>query len=252
MSKEEFVEVVAGDLPTPPNYFFHDANINKTGYVDIDKVMKRNKQPLGLSEMKKELSTGALILDCRTRESFEEGFIPGSIFISLTDVPFAVWVGTLLKPDDRLVLVTEPGKEEEAVLRLARVGYENVAGYLEGGINTWKAQNHDLGEYRKIPGKGIVDLLKGGDNHNVLDVRKKTEWAEGTAQQATLIELSKLSDNINILEKSQTWYVHCKGGPRARIAYSMMKRAGFDDVYVVEGGFDAMKAGGLEPKVPEV
>ena len=104
--------------------------------------MKRNLNPLSFRKFITERERGAVVLDCRNKLSYTQSQIPGSIYISLTDTPFAVWVGTLLKPNDRLILVTEPEKEEEAILRLARIGYENIVGYLEGGMQTLEQNNY--------------------------------------------------------------------------------------------------------------
>ena len=139
MSREEFIkELTEGILP-PPQYFFEDARINRMGYDPIELVMKENRKPLTLQAFKAEVAKGALILDTRMPDDFEKGFVPGALNIGLNG-QYAVWVGTLIDIKQPLVLITEVGKEDESILRLARVGYENVIGYLEGGVAAWDAK----------------------------------------------------------------------------------------------------------------
>ncbi|MCZ8216457.1 MAG: MBL fold metallo-hydrolase, partial [Cyclobacteriaceae bacterium] len=135
-TREEFIEKVTDGILPPPSYFFEDARINREGYTSIDHVMQQNSKPLSITAFKEAVVAGALILDTRKPDDFEKGYIPTSLNIGLSG-QYAVWVGTLLNIKQPLVLIAEPGKEEEAVLRLARVGYENVVGYLKGGVKSW-------------------------------------------------------------------------------------------------------------------
>ena len=140
MTKDEFIRELTHGLLPPPSYFFSDAMINKQGYAAIDSVMQKNMKPLSIGEFENEVARGAVILDTRNPENFEPGFIPGSVNIGLNGM-FAIWAGTVMDIAIPIVLVCDPGKEEEAVSRLARVGYEKVSGYLEGGFETWKKEN---------------------------------------------------------------------------------------------------------------
>jgi hydroxyacylglutathione hydrolase len=242
-SKEDFVkELTSGILP-PPQYFFEDARINKEGYEAIDIVIDRNSRPLSASQVQKLIDSGVTVLDTRSADEFEKGFIPGSINIGLNG-QFAVWVGTLIQIDKPLVLVTSPGKERESVLRLARVGYEMVNGYLEGGIVSWKGQIHNV---KSISAEQMKDF-----DVEVLDVRKPGEWNIGHLKDAKFVPLADMTGNLEGLDKNSKYIVHCGGGYRSMTAISIMKREGFTDLINVYGGFSAMVSAGLEMVTEEL
>jgi hydroxyacylglutathione hydrolase len=245
MSREEFIAKVTDGILPPPQYFFEDARINKQGYEPIDSVISKNNKSLSLSEFKKAIAEGALVLDTRQPDAFERGFIPGSINIGLNG-QYAVWVGTLLDINQPLVLVTDEGKEEEAVLRLARVGYEKVVGYLKGSTNGWDGK---LDQVESIsPEQMKTELAKG---IQVLDVRKPGEWEVSHLKNATFLPLADILKNTDNLAKSNPYLVHCAGGYRSMIAISMLKRLGFTGKLVnIQGGFGAMVTAGL-PVVSE-
>jgi hydroxyacylglutathione hydrolase len=236
-TKEDFVnELTTGILP-PPQYFFEDARINKEGYEEIDIVIDRNSRPLNASQVQKAIDGGATILDTRPADEFEKGFIPGSINIGLNG-QFAVWVGTLIQIDQPLVLVTSPGKERESVLRLARVGYEMVNGFLEGGITSWKGKTDKV---KSINAEQMKDFQA-----EVLDVRKPGEWNISHLKDAKFVPLSDMPANLESLDKNGTYIVHCGGGYRSMTAISLMKREGFTNLINVYGGFSAMVDAGLK------
>lgn len=239
MSREEFIEKVTDGILPPPSYFFEDARINKAGYNPIDEVISTNKKPLSPDEIKKAVQNGALILDTRKPDDFEKGFIPGSLNIGLNG-QYAVWVGTLIDINKTLVLVTENGKEEESILRLARVGYENVAGYLKGGIQAW---NGNLDTVKSIQATEVAtQIAKGVD---VIDVRKPGEWNTSHLKKAEFLPLADMPDNLETMDKEKPYVVHCAGGYRSMIACSLMKQKGFANVTNVYGGFGAMVTAGL-------
>jgi hydroxyacylglutathione hydrolase len=244
MSRDEFIEKVTDGILPPPLYFFEDARINKMGYNPIDEVISANKKPLSAVEFKKAVEAGALILDTRKPDDFEKGFIPGSLNIGLNG-QYAVWVGTLIDINKPLVLITENEKEEEAILRLARVGYENVTGYLKGGVQSWPEK---LDTVNSIEASAIAPLLTKGVD--VLDVRKPGEWSTSHLKEAAFLPLSDMPDNLEQLDKSKPYIVHCAGGYRSMIACSLMKQKGFANVTNVYGGFGAMITAGL-PVVTE-
>ncbi len=239
-SREEFIHQVTDGILPPPQYFFEDARINKTGYDPIDVVLKENKKPLSVDQVKAEVTRGALIIDTRKADDFEKGFIKGSINIGLNG-QFAVWVGTLIDIQLPLILITDPGKEEESVLRLARVGYENIAGYLEGGITSWKGS---LSTIRSIAADQLKPfMVKGAD---VLDVRKPGEWSVSHLKNAIFVPLASMPGNLGSLDKGKSYVVHCGGGYRSMTAISLMQRSGFNNLINVYGGFGAMVNAGLE------
>jgi hydroxyacylglutathione hydrolase len=235
MTREQFIEKVTDGILPPPAYFFEDARINKHGYEPIQEVMERNRKALSKDEVKRAIAQGALVLDTRKPDDFEKGFIKGALNIGLNG-QFAVWVGTLVDIDRPLVLVTDPGKEEESVLRLARVGYEEVIGYLEGGMPSWD-EPHDT--IVSLTAEDAVKQMKSGNA--MLDVRKPGEWNVSHLKDASFVPLSDMPDNITSLKKDQTYLVHCAGGYRSMIACSLMKQHGFTHVINVYGGFGSLQ-----------
>jgi hydroxyacylglutathione hydrolase len=244
LSREEFVKVLTSGLAAPPQYFFKDAMINKNGYDDIEAVMKRNLKPLGLDEFKKATASGALILDTRIPDNFEKGFIKGSINIGLNGT-YAVWVGTLIDISQPLVIVADEGKEEESIMRLARVGYENVKGYLKEGIDAWRVAGDPLDTVSSITPEQFAQKVNAGSSEKVLDVRKPGEVEAGHVKGAIALGLSDLEKNIASLDPGQTYLIHCAGGYRSMIAASIMKSHGFDNIYNVYGGFSKIKDTGV-------
>lgn len=238
MTKQKFVEVVTDGLETPPAYFPENARINKYGYENIDEVMKRNLNPLDAEAFDKVVAEGAVILDTREPNSFETGFVPGSLNIGL-EGQYAVWVGTLLNINQAIVLVTEPGKQEESVLRLARVGFENVKGYLNDGVNGWTAAGRELEKVDSVEADRIQPLMEQG--YTVLDVRRNTEAQTEHVKGAMNLSLKDLPERMNELDKNANYLVHCAGGYRSMIASSILKQNGFTNFKNVLGGFDAIK-----------
>lgn len=237
--REEFIRQVTDGILPPPHYFFEDARINKTGYSPIDEVLEENKKPLSSDQFKAAVKKGAFILDTRNADDFEKGHLPGSLNMGLNG-QFAVWVGTLIDIQQPLVLVTDSGKEHETVLRLARVGYEQIEGYLEGGISAWK---EELEVVKSIAAGELKAYMQNG--LEVLDVRKPGEWNVSHLKDALFVPLSDMPGNLRTLDKNKTYVVHCGGGYRSMTAISLMKREGFDHLINVYGGFSAMAGAGL-------
>lgn len=246
MSRLEFIKEVTEGIEPPPAYFFEDARINKTGYEPIHEVILENKRPLSVAEFRKALNDGALLLDTRQPDEFEKGFIPGSLNIGLNG-QYAVWVGTLLDIKRPLVLVTDHGKEEESVLRLARIGYENVIGYLAGGVHAWNAP---LETVASITAEQMKEEIEKGTA--ILDVRKPGEWAFSHLKNAHFVPLAEMPGNLTSLDKNKQYIVHCGGGYRSMIAISLMKLKGFNHLINIYGGFGAMQHAGLEIVTEEV
>ncbi len=247
MTKEEFIKVLTDDMPPPPAYFFQDARINKEGYDNIDNVINQNSKPLSIDEFK-QATKDALILDTRDPNDFAERFVPNSINIGLSGT-FAVWVGTLIDINQPLVLVTDSGKEEETVMRLARVGFENVVGYLEGGINKWM----EAGEEIKSVGQVDMDQLKAiyeAREDVILDVRKPSETDEAHIKGALIIPLSDLEKSLDKLDTANTYTINCRSGYRSMVAASILKKNGFDKVNNVLGGFNAIRETSIPQESP--
>lgn len=246
-TKEQFIkEVTEGILP-PPQYFAKNAAMNKHGYESIDEVYEKGQNPLSATDFEALANlTGALILDTRDPQVFAKGFIPSSVNIGLNG-QFAPWVGALITDlKQPLLLVCEPGKEEEAITRLARVGYDNTIGYLADGITGWQLAGKDLEVINSISASEFEQVLNEQENVHALDVRKPGEYeAEHLAQTLTR-PLDYINDWTNEIDPKETYYIHCAGGYRSMIAASILKARGVDNVIDVAGGYGAIKATGLK------
>ena len=244
-NKEEFIKAVTDGLDTPPQYFPINAKINKEGYDSLDSIIEQALKPLSINEVKKAISEDALLLDTRPAEIFTLGFIPGSVFIGL-EGRFAEWAGSLLPFDKSIILVSEPGKEKETIIRLARVGFSKVIGYVEGGFNSWKDNGEQIDMIIDVEADELAMDIPFDENLVVLDVRKPTEFADGHVKDAVNIPLNDLIDPLNMatLEEEQNIYVHCQGGYRSMIASSLLKRQGFHNLRNVLGGWNKIKEQG--------
>lgn len=239
-NRDQFIKEVTDGIMPPPHYFFEDARINKDGYLSIDEVVKRNNRGLSETEFSSAVDHGALILDTRKADDFEKGFVPNSVNIGLNG-QYAIWAGTLININQPLVLVTEVGKEHESILRLARVGYENVRGYLRGGISYW---TKELDQIKSIQAKDMKKEMNGGVE--VIDVRKPGEWNVSHVKDATFLPLSDMPSNLSLLDKTKPYLVHCGGGYRSMTAISIMKREGFSNLCNIYGGFGAIQTAGVD------
>lgn len=248
-NKEAFIAAVTDGITAPPAYFFHDAKVNMQGYEAVDAVVARGNKALSADAVEMLIEQGVTVLDTRAVLDFEKGFIPNAVNIGL-DGQYAIWVGTILKPETPLVLVAETGKEEEAVLRLARVGYENVNGYLQGGIAAWIAAGKKVDVVNSVTAEEFAGHYT---ESKVLDVRRPSEQeTTGVVPDATLICLEKLEQNLGELDKNEHYYVHCAGGYRSIIAVSLLKRHGFDNLTNVYGGMGKIKETGVPLVKPEM
>jgi len=241
-SREEFIKAVTDQLPEPPEYFASTAQINKEGYESIDTVLKQALKPLAIPEIKKEIKRGTIFLDTRLPEEFILGFIPGSVNIGL-DGRFAEWAGSLLPFDKPIILVTGQGKEKESVVRMARVGFDNVIGIVEGGFNNWKKSGEEFDMIIDIEADELAMDLPFDDRIMVLDVRKPVEFAEGHVKDALNIPLLELNDPLNMaaIEEDHNVYIHCASGYRSVIAASLLKRQGIHNIRNITGGWIKIK-----------
>lgn len=243
MNKQEFIKAVTDGLTTAPNYFALDATLNKQGYSSIDEVLNKNTKALSVDEFEKEIKNGSLVLDVRNPDDFEKGFVPNAINIGLNG-QYAPWVGALLDSKIPLILITDEGKEKEAVLRLARVGYENVNGYLKGGIEAWKNAGKETETVKSISAADFVSSLT--NPVNILDVRKQGEIETGMIENAQHICLSKLQSELDSLDKNKHYFIHCAGGYRSMMAASILKKKGYAHVTNVLGGMGKIKETGIK------
>jgi rhodanese-related sulfurtransferase len=241
-SKAAFVAAVTDGLSVPPKYFAINAQINMEGYTSLDTVKKNGLTPLSLSEFKKLKEDDVIILDTRHATVFTQGFIPGSIFIGL-EGRFAEWAGSLLSFDKSMVLVTEPGKEEETVIRLSRVGFDKIQGYLNGAFDAWQNAGETVDLIIDIEADELAMDIPHDPNLVVVDVRNETEFADGHVAGAQNLPLNEMNDVLNLshFEDNQNLYVHCAGGYRSVIAASLLKREGTHNLRNVLGGWGKIK-----------
>ncbi len=242
MTKAEFVkEVTAGLLP-PPAYFPLNVAMNKHGYDSIDEVIKRGTHALSPRAFEVAATeTGALILDTRDAQVFSEGFVPNAINIGI-DGGFAPWVGALI-PDikQQILLVTAPGREEEVVTRLARVGYDYCIGYLEGGFDAWKKANMEVDTIVRVTADALAAIQSSHPDAVIVDVRKQSEYLSEHLQGVENAPLDTINDSMLRIPKDKTVYVHCAGGYRSMIFASILRARGYDNLVDVIGGIKSLK-----------
>ena len=249
MSKEEFVKEVTKGLMPPPQYFPKNAVMNKMGYESFDSILEQGNKALDPDTFEDVVNAhGALMLDVRDGEDFVKGHVPNSIFVGL-DGSFATWVGTLIEDLKQAIVVIAPeGREEEAVTRLARVGYDNTIGFLDGGIEAWKSAGKEVESIESIATEKFVAKQKEGSVPTVVDVRKKSEYDSQhiNADNVKNIPLDWINDKMEQFEKENDMYLHCAGGYRSLITASILKSRGYHNVVNIEGGFDAIKETDVE------
>ena len=247
MTKTEFVKEVLDGIAPPPQYFAKNAMMNKSGYDAFDSVLKKGDTPLNPETFEHIANQeNALVLDVRTQKDFVKGHIPNSIFIGING-GFAPWVGALITDlKQPILLVTPEGKEQEAVTRLSRVGYDNTLGYLEGGMDAWLASGRDIETITSVSVDTFAKAFKNKPTH-VLDVRKDGEYASEhlVGEHVKHFALDYINDNMNAIDKNKTYYVHCAGGYRSVIAASILKARGFNKLIDIDGGFGAIKTSDL-------
>lgn len=241
-SKTEFIKAVTNGIPAPPQYFPVNARINREGYESLDQVLEKGMQALSASAFKEWLSQDVLLLDTRPADIFIRGFVPGSIFIGL-EGRFAEWAGSLLSFDKPILLVTEEGKEKETIIRLARVGLDQVAGYLDGGYEAWKEAGEPIDMIIEVEPDELMMDIPHDPNLLVVDVRRETEFAEGHLADAMNLPLPEMTDPGSMagFEEKQNLYVHCAGGYRSVIASSLLKRQGIHNLRNITGGWNKIK-----------
>lgn len=239
MTKEEFVKEVTDGLLPPPGYFGMNVAMNKNGYDAIQEVMQRGLKPLSVQAFEAAANeTEALVLDTRTAMEFSKEFIPNSISIGL-EGQFAPWVGALIpNVKQEILLVTEPGKEEETVKRLARVGYDYVIGYLDGGIEAWKNAGKEVDSIGRITAEEFA--TKFTEKPIVIDVRKPGEFSGEHVADALSIPLDFINNHMAEFPKEEPFILHCAGGYRSIIAGSILKARGFNNFVDVIGGYGAI------------
>lgn len=245
MTKDEFIKEVLNGIAPPPQYFAKNALMNKMGYNNFETVLEKGNVPLSPEEFEALANhESALVLDVRHQNDFVKSHIPNSIFIGL-DGQFAPWVGALITDIKQPILLVVPkGREQEAVTRLSRVGYDNTLGFLKGGIEAWKQAGKDIETLESISAQEFETRLNTS-KVNILDVRKDGEFISSHIEGAQHFALDFINEHMNEIDKHTTYHIHCAGGYRSVIAASILKARGYNQLVNVDGGFSAIKETGI-------
>jgi glyoxylase-like metal-dependent hydrolase (beta-lactamase superfamily II)/rhodanese-related sulfurtransferase len=235
MTKEEFKKELLTGLTTPPGYFPKNVLMNIQGYESLDTIMDRGNNPLSAEAFELAANeTGALMIDTRSAEEFAKGFIPNSINIGI-DGNFAMWVGEMITDiKQEILLITEPGREEESIIRLSRVGYDNTIGYLKDGFDTWKKSNKEIDVISRITAEEFESRY--ALSPIVIDVRKQSEYESEHVVGAINIPLNQINQKFSEFPIDQAFILHCAGGYRSMIASSILKSRGIEQFVDVIGG----------------
>jgi rhodanese-related sulfurtransferase len=247
MTEAEFIKEVTNGLVAPPAYFPLNVMLNIQDYESIDKVLERGQHALSPEAFETAANeTGAIVLDTSNAQDFAKGFIPNSINIGI-DGNFAPWVGAMI-PDikQEILLVTDEGRAEEVITRLARVGYDYTIGYLKGGFNAWKAAGKEIDTIVSVTPEELAEKMKQ-EEVTILDARKNSEYLSEHIINAENAPLDFINDSLSLIDKNKTYYVHCAGEYRSMIFNSILRARGFDNLIDVKGGFFAIIATGLFP-----
>ena len=241
-TKEDFIIAVTDGLAAPPQYFPINAKINKEGYESLDTVLANGLKALTVAAFKEQITTfEPVILDTRNATLFTQGFIPGAISIGL-EGRFAEFAGSILPFDKAILLVCEPGTEKESIVRLARVGFENIIGHLAGGFDAWAKAGEPIDLVIDVEADELAMDIPFDPNMVIVDVRKTSEFDKGHIKEALTIPLDELTDPASManFDDNQNIYIHCAGGYRSVIASSLIKRQGIHNIRNVIGGFKAI------------
>ena len=241
-SREAFIEAVTKGLNPAPRYFAINAKINQDGYEGLSDIMAKGSRALTVEAFKEKMNDEVIILDTRHATVFTMGFIPGSLFIGL-EGRFAEWAGSLLPFDKPILLVTDPGKEEESIIRLTRVGFEKIEGHLKGGFKAWQDAGEKIDMIIDIEPDELLMDMPHDPNLLVVDVRKEMEFADGHLADAVNLPLDEMNDVAQLaqFEDNQNLYIHCAGGYRSVIAASLLKKEGIHNLRNVLGGWNKIK-----------
>ena len=246
MTKEEFIKEVTAGLTPAPQYFAKNAMMNKAGYGSFDEVLEKGAVALNPEAFENIVeSQEALMLDTRPAAQFSIGHIPNSINIGI-DGGFAPWVGALITDITQpIVLITEEGRAEEVVTRLARVGYDNTFGFLEGGIEAWKKAGKEVDTIESITPKEFENRINTGKVATILDARKPSEFLAHHIAIAENFPLDYINQGMGRLDKNETYYIHCAGGYRSMIAASILQARGYRNIIDVKEGFKGIEQTGI-------
>jgi len=245
MSKEQFIQMVTADQPDAPAYFTYDAVLNTKERVTLDQALQESLKPLTLEQVLRVQNEGAQLLDVRDGPYFAAGHLAGSLNIGLGG-QYATWSGTLLDRERPIVVIAEPGREYEAAMRLGRIGFDRVAGYLEGGMQALASRPDLVARTERISPEELAEELAPPQAPSqpvlVLDVRSPREWSQSRIAGSVNIPLNHLSERIAEVPRGRRLVVQCASGYRSAIAVSLLKQQGFEDLADLAGGINAWLA----------
>lgn len=245
MSQSEFVKLVEVDQPDAPDYFVYDAIKNRQERASLSESMQQSMQPLALDTVLERQAKDAQIVDVRAGIDFDGGHLTGALNVGL-EGKYATWAGTVLNHDDPIIVIADPGNAEEAVMRLGRIGFDNVAGYLNDGMAALEARPELVQKIERVTPVALSELLDSDSPPLVLDIRSEQErLSNGVIEGSTHIPLNQLEDRIEEVPSDQPLIVHCAGGYRSAIACSLLQKQGFEDVRDLVGGFAGWKSSNL-------
>lgn len=240
MTKKEFIKEVTTGISAPPQYFPKNVILNQKNNQTIDNILQQGTKPLSVVDFQNIMQyEDVIVIDCRTKQEFANDHIPNSLFFGLNG-SFAPWIGTLIKKlDQKIILVVPEGKESEAVTRLARTGYDNSMGFLQGGIKAWKEKGLDTDTIKSIEPKQLENEFH--NNISLIDVRKPNEYNTENVKGAINRPLDFIHENISNYSTDNKYYIHCQSGYRSIIAASILKANGIDNIIDISGGFNMIK-----------
>jgi hydroxyacylglutathione hydrolase len=251
MSKEAFIQVVTADQPEAPAYFIYDAVLNSQERPTLDQALAREMNPLTLDGVLELQAAGAQILDTRDAAEFASAHLVGSINIGLVG-QYATWAGTVLDRKHPIVIIADPGQENESAVRLGRIGFDHVAGYLKDGLHSLESRPDLIAFTERLSGQFAAELLSSSQPPLAIDVRAPRERDQKYIAGSLGIPLNHLTENLEKLPKDRPLLVYCAGGYRSSIAASLLQRSGFDPVGEIAGGIAGWEAAKLPVQTSQV
>jgi rhodanese-related sulfurtransferase len=245
MTKEEFIRIVTADQPDSPAYFTYDAVLNTKEHPTLESTLERELKPLPLAEVIERRDRGAQVLDTREPAEYAGAHVRGSLNIGLGG-SYATWCGTLLRPDTPIVIVADPGREEEAATRLGRIGFDNVAGYLEGGMQALDDLPELVARTERVTAQNLAEQLASPGPPLVLDVRAPREVDTGRIEGSLNLPLNHLEERLEEIPRERSIVVTCGTGYRSSIAVSVLEAHGLHGLSDLVGGMAAWEASRLE------
>ena len=244
MSKQNFINIVTENQPDAPSYFTYDAILNTKERQTLDSTMRKTLKPLNIDELLELVDKGVQILDVREPEEYAGAHLRGSINIGLGG-KFATWAGTILDNKRPILIISNPGREQEAAVRLGRIGYDNIAGYLQDGMSALSNRSDLISRTQKLTAQEVCEEREFTTNSMILDVRSDSEWKSGHIENSINIPLNHLTERVSDLPANKFLLVHCHGGYRSSIACSILEAHGIEEFADLMGGISAWESAHL-------